>query len=189
MKSRTIITIVILVGVGVTAYLSIFMPTMVPIVVPAIVSAATVAIPLLAKMGETEAKVDNAIVASKSNAIAIESVSAQVIENTAVTEQAKNAIGEVKQQAAQTHDLVNGQSHELAAAREEVAEMRALVARLTGAAEGREAGRQIAVDLLAANAQIPGAQPPAIQPDGTVVIVAPALIEVKAPGEGQAPER
>ncbi len=180
MKSRTYIMIVILVGVGVTIYLAVFMPTMVPIVLPALVSAGIVVIPILAKMGETEAKVDQAIVASKDNAVAIESVSAQVGENTAVTEH-------IQVQAASTHELVNGHMKEWREALEKVAALQAQVAVLTGNAAGRETGRQIAIDLLAANAQTPDQS--AIQPDGTVVVVAPALIEVKAPGEEQVPER
>lgn len=177
MKSRTYIMIVILVGVSVTVYLAIFMPTMVPIVLPALVSAGIVVIPLLAKMGETEAKVDSAIVAAKSavvaskdNAVAIENVSTLVSENTSLTETTKV--------------LVDGQAKEWKAAIETIAKLQAQVAALVGNAEGREEGRQIAIDLLATNAQAPAAQVPAIQPDGTVVVTAPVQIAVKAPGEG-----
>lgn len=125
-------------------------------------------------MGETEAKVDQAIVASKDNAVAIESVSAQVGENTAVTEH-------IQVQAASTHELVNGHMKEWREALEKVAALQAQVAVLTGNAAGRETGRQIAIDLLATNAQAPEQQTPAIQPDGTVVITAPAVIAVKVP--------
>lgn len=109
MTSRTYILIVILTGVGITIYLSLFMPTMVQVVVPVLMSAGLVGIPMLAKIGETEAKVDNAIVVSKQNAAALEVVSGQVDENTIKTEA--------------VHTIVNSQRTEMERKIQELADL------------------------------------------------------------------
>ncbi len=144
--------LVLVVGFGLIVYLFIVTPATAATQLPLIVAAAGGIIPVLAKLGETEAKVDSAIVASKHNAIALESVSAQVGENTAVTET-------VKAQAESTHELVNGHMGEWRAALEKIAELEATIAGQAGNAAGRETGRQIAIDLLAANAQTPDKAP------------------------------
>lgn len=178
MKSRTYIVIMLTGALLLTVYLFVVTPTTAASQLPLIAGALVAVIPMLAKLGEMEAKtdlaiekVDSAIIVSKHNAIAIESVAVQVGENTAVTET-------VKAQAESTHELVNGQSHELRASGKKVAELEAQIAALLGTAAGLETGRQIAVDLLAANAQTPEQRP-----DGTVVVTAPAIIAVKVPEE------
>lgn len=182
MKSGTSITIVIVAGFILIGYLFYAAPATAPGQLPYILAGIGSLILVFAKQGETDARVDSATEVSKHNANKLEQVAQQVDANTEVTENAHRTIGEVQLQATKTNELMNGQSHDLTAAAKEVAELKALVARLTGEAEGREAGRQIAVELLAANAQVLG---PA--PDGTIVVTAPALIAVKAP-ERDAPE-
>lgn len=138
MRARTYIVLVLAVGFGTIVVLFIVTPATAGLQLPAIIVAIGGLIPVLAKLGETEAKVDSAI--------------EKVAENTTVTEQ-------VQQQAASTHELVNGHMGEWRAALEKIAELEATIAGQAGNAAGRETGRQIAIDLLAANAQAPDKAP------------------------------
>jgi len=138
MRARTYIVLVLAVGLGTIVVLFIVTPATAGLQLPAIIVAIGGLIPVLAKLGETEAKVDSAI--------------EKVAENTTVTEQ-------VQQQAASTHELVNGHMGEWRAALEKIAELEATIAGQAGNAAGRETGRQIAIDLLAANAQAPDKAP------------------------------
>lgn len=124
---------------------------------------------------------------STANAEVLKEVKEEMGVNTAVTQTAKREITEVKQQQADTHDLVDGQAHEWRAGLEKIAKLEALIAGLTGAATAREEERQIAKELIATGAAI-GVQPlpgggVVVEPgpDGTIAVTAPATIEVKAP--------
>lgn len=109
MKSRTYIILVLTIGLGLVVVLFIVTPTTVVVQLPAIIVAIGGLIPVLAKLGETEAKVDSAIVVSQQNASALETVSTQVDENTIKTEA--------------VHTIVNSQRTEMEAKIKELAEL------------------------------------------------------------------
>lgn len=127
------------------------------------------AIKLLRQGDVVEAKADTAAAQSQDNGAQLAAIAPQVV-------QAVSAVADNTALTQETHGLVNGQTNAYKDLIERFAAMEVRVAKAESLAEGITEGRR----QQAGMAPLQTAEP---QADGTILVEAPAVIQVVAPGD------